>query len=145
MLGTNDPLSSCQPYLELIGMAHAWEDIRRVRETRPLRGVVVAVIDAGIDITLPDLVNHLWRNPRDAYSAYNYNSNDLTDAIGHGTMRAGVTAAETNNGIGIASVAGAVGVKVMVLKAFDVDLGASLFDILRALNFAVANGAEVSP
>ncbi|KAF4660877.1 hypothetical protein FOL47_006926 [Perkinsus chesapeaki] len=145
-LDTNDPLSSCQPSLELIDIASAWEKIKNPDKAKPIKEVVVAVIDSGIDPNHPDLVNQLWRNPKDGSVGYNFinNDNDPTDDNGHGTHCAGVIAAETNNGIGVASVAGALGVKVMALKFLGSYGSGSTADALRALNFAIENGAQVS-
>ncbi|KAF4652438.1 Suppressor of the cold-sensitive snRNP bioproteinsis mutant brr1-1 [Perkinsus chesapeaki] len=144
-LGTYDPLSSCQPNLELIRMNHVWHEVESIRQINPLKEVVVAVIDSGIDTKHPDLVNQLWRNPNDGSVGYNFinNNNDPTDDNGHGTHCAGVIAAETNNGIGVASVTGALG-EVMALKSFGSDGSGNLAETLRALDFALDNGAQIS-
>ncbi len=56
---------------------------------------------------------------------------EIPPAFGHGTMVAGV----------IRLVAPAA--KIMPLRAFDAQGNASLFDIIRAIHFAVENGAQV--
>ena len=85
-------------------------------------GVVVAVIDSGVDISHPDLVNNIWHNPGetcgndvdddnngyvDDCDGWDFVNNDNTpeDLNGHGTHVAGIIGAEANNAIGIAGVA----------------------------------------
>jgi len=85
-------------------------------------GVVVAVIDSGVDIAHPDLVNNIWHNPGetcgnnvdddnngyvDDCDGWDFVNNDNTpeDLNGHGTHVAGIIGAEANNAIGIAGVA----------------------------------------
>ena len=57
--------------------------------------------------------------------------NDIPDAFGHGTMVAGL----------VHLVAPAA--KIMPLRAFDGDGRASVFDVIRAIYYAVDNGATV--
>jgi subtilisin family serine protease len=98
-----------------INATHAW-DI-----TTGSKSVVVAVLDTGLDITHPDLINNVWTNPAEAaangidddrngfaddvhgWNAFDQN-NDLTDEVGHGTHVAGIVGAQGNNGIGVSGV-----------------------------------------
>ncbi|MEQ8762437.1 MAG: S8 family serine peptidase [Planctomycetota bacterium] len=60
---------------------------------------VVAVVDTGVDIDHTDLVNDFaW-----GWDYYSGDSNP-NDSNGHGTHCSGVSAADTNNGVGIAGV-----------------------------------------
>ncbi|KAF4659873.1 hypothetical protein FOZ61_004428 [Perkinsus olseni] len=143
ILGTNDPISSCQSNLEQIRIGEAWRLVKSVTGKR--KRAVLALVDTGVDMTHPDLVNQFWRNPADGSIGFNFvdNNTDVTDKYGHGTVIAGVSGAERNNNIGIAGVAD---VKLMILKVADhdgVDIP-PLSDALRALNFAVTMGASVS-
>jgi subtilisin family serine protease len=119
-------------------------------------GVVVAVIDSGIDIAHPDLATNVWRNPAeqcgngidddnngyvDDCVGWDFANNDNTveDLVGHGTHVAGIIAAEADNGIGVAGVA--YESNVMALKIGD---GApALSAALEALAYAIDNGARV--
>ncbi|KAF4696711.1 hypothetical protein FOZ60_015612 [Perkinsus olseni] len=143
ILGTNDPISSCQSNLEQIRIGEAWRLVKSGTGKR--KKAVLALVDTGVDMTHPDLVNQFWRNPSDGSIGFNFvdNNTDVTDKYGHGTVIAGVAGAERNNNIGIAGVAD---VKLMILKVADhdgVDIP-PLSDALRALNFAVTMGASVS-
>src|SRR5207248_2655146 len=64
---------------------------------------------------------------------------------GHGTHVAGIAAAITDNGVGIAGVAPAA--KIMPLKVFPTSPNAPLVDVLtavpNAIRYAVDNGAKV--
>lgn len=92
--------------------------------------IVVAVLDNGIDLAHPDLVNALWKNTNeipnnnidddnngfiDDYDGWNISSEDDNVNTGnHGTRVAGVIGAEGNNGIGVTGVAWDI--KLMIVK-----------------------------
>lgn len=64
-------------------------------------GVVVAVLDTGVDASHPDLAGRVLPG-----ADFVYNTGDArTDPNGHGTAVAGVIAAVADNGLGIAGVA----------------------------------------
>ncbi len=63
------------------------------------------------------------------------------DEMGHGTNVAGIIAAKTDNGIGIAGIA--PGCRIMTLRAFDARGFGAESDVSRALAYAIANGARV--
>lgn len=128
-------------------------------ETGEGKPVVVAVIDSGLDITHPDLsLDNLWRNEGEIPGnfidddgngyiddTFGWNFIDWNnvpfDNNGHGTFVAGIIAAKSNNGIGIAGIN--QGVIIMPIKATN-DMGHSNnFDIYRAIVYAVDNGASI--
>jgi thermitase len=128
-------------------------------------GTVVAVIDEGIDVRHPDLRNNIWKNPGevpgngvdddgngyvDVVYGYDFANDDASvydpDPVNgrgdeHGTHVAGTIAAEGNNGTGIAGVNWQA--KVMALKFLGPNSGSTL-DAVEAINYAVANGADIS-
>lgn len=84
--------------------------------------VVVALLDTGINADHEDLSEVLWHNPGNIGLSGDYgydfvtNSDRPTDYDGHGTHCAGIIAAQANNGIGVAGVAGNADVQIMMLK-----------------------------
>ena len=87
-LAPNDPLyatQQCGP--QLIQADRAWD-------TAQGAGMVIAVIDTGVDFGHPDLQGQLLAG---GYGFVN-NDGDLPDDHGHGTHVSGISAAVTNNG-----------------------------------------------
>lgn len=136
------------------GRDSAWSDLGA--DPQP---VIVAVIDTGIDWNHRDLSwDRIWHNPGeipdngldddangyvDDVIGWDFfgNSNAPFDRDGHGTFIAGLIAAETDNGIGIAGInPHAV---IMPLKALN-DFGHSRASYLaEALVYAADHGAQV--
>lgn len=98
-------------------------------------GVVVALLDTGVDVGHPDLAANII----DGRNFVDDNDN-VTDVDGHGTMVAGVVAAVANNSIGVVGVAS--NVSIMPLKVIS-ESGGSLIDISLAIRYAADNGANV--
>lgn len=136
-----------------VGAASAWD------VTVGSGGVVVAVIDTGVDYTHPDLAGNMWRNVGeiagngidddgngyvDDVHGWDWanNDNNPMDDNGHGTHVAGIIGAIGNNGIGVAGVAWRV--QIMALKFLNSSGTGQLSNAIRALNYAVAMGARVS-
>lgn len=124
-----------QPDLGLINVPGAWLTTRG-------SGVTVAVLDSGLDASHPDIAG------ASIVAAHNfvsgsavYGSADVTDGAGHGTHVTGTIAARTNNGVGVAGIA--PDVTVMPLKVLDDDGSGSFADLADAVDYAVANGADV--
>jgi len=124
------------------------------------QGIVLAVIDTGIDYTHPDLQDQMWVNPNeipgngidddqngivdDVHGAdFANNDGDPLDDQMHGTHCAGTIAGKGNNGIGVAGVAWQ-GVRLMALKFLSASGGGRTSDAVKALNYAVAMGARVT-
>ncbi|WP_424038474.1 S8 family serine peptidase [Methanoregula sp.] len=105
--------------------------------------VIVAVIDTGVNYTLPDLSPNIWTNPVDGSHGWNYiaGTNNPLDDYGHGTDCAGILGAVGNNGIGIAGVDWHV--QVMALKAFDSSGNGLDSNAIAAIQYADAHGASV--
>lgn len=97
-------------------------------------GVKVAIIDTGIDLNHPDLASKVVAQKIIVTSSIN-------DMFGHGTHVAGIIAANTNNGQGIAGVCPQC--QLIIIKAMD-DNGLGLTsDLATAVIWAADNGAKV--
>ncbi len=114
-------------------------------------GVVVGVIDTGVDYTHPDLAANMWHNPGetpgdgldndlngyidDIYGwDFANNDNDPIDDAGHGTAVSGIIAAVGNNGTGGTGINW--GAQIMALKYLNVvEIGATA-DATAAVNYA---------
>lgn len=104
--------------------------------TRGSKNVKIAVVDSGVDLDHPDLSGRLV----DGYNALNPKA-PPEDDNGHGTHVAGIIAADSNNGKGVAGITWfnpIIPVKVMNAKG----QGGS-FDIAQGLHWAVDHGANV--
>ncbi|OIP96040.1 hypothetical protein AUK40_05345 [Candidatus Wirthbacteria bacterium CG2_30_54_11] len=72
---------------------------------------------------------------------YYNNDNDPVDDDGHGTHVSGIIAAMTDNDIGIAGTCW--NCRIMPLKSLGADDGGYVSDAIRAIHYAVQNGAAV--
>ncbi|WP_329264381.1 S8 family serine peptidase [Streptomyces sp. NBC_01478] len=125
-----DPLRARQYGLELSGLTDAAEAGARAD------GVVVAVIDTGVDLDHPDLAGVLVPG-RDFVDG----DTRPDDENGHGTHVAGVIAAVSGNGIGIAG--GAPGARIMPVRVLGADGTGDPAVIADAVRWAVGHGADV--
>ncbi len=117
------------------------------------------MIDTGIDYTHPDLAANIWTNTAeiqgngkdddgngfvDDVHGYDFanNDGDPMDDNGHGTHVAGTIGAVGNNGIGVAGIDW--NVKLMALKFLDATGSGLISNAIRALDYAVMMGAQVS-
>lgn len=138
----NDPMFDKQFGLTQMHAPEAWSASRG-------EGVTIAVIDSGVDTAHPDLKDKLVGgrdfadgddNPDDDSSARDGSGAPVR---GHGTHVAGITAAVTDNGVGVAGTAPSA--RIMPLKAFTSGGGSILgfTAVPDAIRYAVNNGARV--
>ncbi|NJK69596.1 MAG: S8 family serine peptidase [Microcoleus sp. SU_5_3] len=121
-------------------------------------GIVVAVVDSGVDYTHPDLDGNIWRNAgeiagngidddRNGYiddiRGWDFVSGDNNpmdlDWDGHGTHIAGAIAAERNN-FGITGVA--YNAKIMPVRVLNT-FGGLPNNVAAGIRYAADNGANV--
>ncbi|MEG4491065.1 S8 family serine peptidase [Microcoleus sp. D3_18_C4] len=129
-------------------------------------GIVVAVIDSGVDYNHPDLIGNIWSNVGetgvdaigrnkasngvdddnngfvDDFRGWDFvnNDNDPMDDNNHGTHISGLVAAK-KDGVGITGTAPTA--KIMPLKILDRAGVGKIRDEINAINYAVANGAKI--
>ena len=157
----NDPFLATsgtwgQPYPDLWGLLAI--DAPAAWDTAQGDGIVVAVVDTGVDYNHPDLAANIWTNANeidgnffdddgngfvDDVRGWNFvfNNNDPRDDNGHGTHVAGTIAALGNNGIGVIGVAWHS--HVMAVKGLDDNGFGFDFSLAPAIIYAASNGADV--
>ncbi len=126
----NDPYLGSEWHLAKIGAPAAWDAVQGA-------GVTIAVIDTGVNGSHPDLAARLVPG----WNFYD-NTADTADVNGHGTAVAGTAAASTDNGIGVASVAGRA--RLMPVRVADSTGTAYISTIAQAITWAADNGARVA-
>lgn len=100
-------------------------------------GVVIAIIDSGVNVGHPDLRQVAGWD----YGDNDSNPEDNSASAGHGTACAGVAASIQNNGLGAAGIAG--GASIMPLKVAN-SAGSMFFSsIINAIYHAADNGADI--
>ncbi|MDZ7344234.1 MAG: S8 family serine peptidase [candidate division KSB1 bacterium] len=128
----NDPLWTDQWALQKIQMPKAWD------VTKPNSTILIGIMDTGLDYIHVDLVDNIWTNPNEiagngvdddgngyiddirGWDFVDGDNNPQEGALTHGTRVAGVIAARTYNGVGLAGIAGGwqsqVGVRLIGLR-----------------------------
>ncbi len=107
------------------------------------KGVLVAIIDSGVNYEHPDLADHLWEGgsefPKHGYNFADDN-NDPMDERGHGTHCAGTICGDGSNGTqtGVAPDA-----TLMCIRIMDGNGDTDAETIIAGMEFAVEHGADV--
>jgi subtilisin family serine protease len=132
---TYDPYYSEQWALAALNAPEAW-----LRSTG--RGVKVGVVDTGVDLAHVDLVGKVVASVSCVGAGEaNPCAGSAQDDEGHGTHVAGIIAADTLNGVGVAGVA--PGAVLIVAKALDANGSGSLGDVNAAIRWVVDHGAQI--
>jgi subtilisin family serine protease len=122
------------------------------------RGVVVAILDSGVDYNHQDLRPNMWVNPGEIAGngldddgngyvddVFGINaiegSGDPMDDDGHGTHVAGIVGAAGNNSIGLAGVCW--NCSLMAIKFLDEEGDGYLSDELEGIEYAINHGADI--
>ncbi len=143
----NDPSFYAQWSLENSGQTGGapGADVSAVSawDTADGEGVIVAVIDSGVDYTHPDLAPNMHRDGSGAVIGWDFYNNDAdaSDDEYHGTWCAGVIAAASNDGVGIAGVAPRA--RIMPLKFINPDGLGSTSNAIKCIDWAIQRGARV--
>ena len=138
---TNDPLRTQQWGLDQVRAEQAWP-------TSTGAGAVVAVVDTGVDFAHPDLGANLLQGATftgcqgtSPCGNGDYRGPDgQNNADEHGTHVAGIVAAVTDNGIGVAGTA--PDAKILPVKVLE-DGSGSFGEIADGIRWSADNGADV--
>ncbi len=107
------------------------------------KGVIVAVLDTGVNIEHEDLKDHLWDGGEE-YPNHGFNTMDnnhnVGDKDGHGTHVAGIICGDGSSGTqtGVAPDA-----TLMCIKVLGDNGEGSLDAIISGIEFSVENGADI--
>jgi subtilisin family serine protease len=121
-------------------------------------GVVVAILDSGVQLDHPDLAANLWTNPGEiAGNGVDDDRNGIVDDLhganmldasgnggdddGHGTHVAGIVAAAAGNGIGGSGLAPKA--RIMSVKVLDSVGQCNALLLSRGIRYAVDAGARI--
>jgi subtilisin family serine protease len=121
-------------------------------------GVLIAVIDSGVDYTHEDLAANIWTNPGeiegngidddsngfvDDVRGWDFvnNDNDPFDDFGHGTHVSGTIGAVGNNGIGISGVDW--NVKIIPIKFINSNNAGTLSAALNSIVYATLMNVSI--
>ncbi|MGH9037068.1 MAG: S8 family peptidase, partial [Acidimicrobiia bacterium] len=130
MLASAEPLRPSQWNLDMVPFEASWP-------TTDGRGVVVAVVDSGVDAAHEDLTGAVlagWDTTTDTPGG-------TTDRQGHGTHVAGIIAARVGNGAGMAGTA--PGVRILPVRVLGDNGTGALSDVIEGIDWAVDHGADV--
>ena len=123
--------------------------------------IIIGITDDGFDLGHQDLQSGIWVNPGEIagngldddgngyvddingwdFITGNNNPNPNSSSNDHGTHVAGIAAARTNNGLGVAGTAG--NATVMPLQFYDLSLGWNAAEINEAFTYGADNGARI--
>ena len=104
-------------------------------------GIIVAVIDTGVNADHVDLKDHLWSDSQGRHGKNTLDDNyDITDRDGHGTHCAGTVCGDGTSG----TITGmAPDAKLMAVKALGDEGEGTVESLIAGVEYAVANGADV--
>lgn len=132
--GPGDPYASQQWGLTRIEADKAW----------PLAtgaGVTIAVVDSGVDLGHPDLAEKIVSYPDADFVDGKADTDGPQDKSGHGTHVAGIAAAVTNNGVGVAGVAPAA--SILPVRVLDERGRGTTGRVAAGVRYAADKGARV--
>jgi subtilisin family serine protease len=121
-------------------------------------GVLVAVLDTGVQVSHPDLAGSVWTNPGEIPAngrdddangivddVHGANMFDMTanvdDDNGHGTHVAGIIAARHGNAIGGSGLA--PDATILPVKVLDSQMAGTTDTLARGIRYAVDEGARI--
>ena len=131
------------PHVALSSSSEEWHhellDTKRAWDVTKGAGIIVAVIDTGIDVYHPAFTGRIMANSYNSYSNQ-VGLQYVQDNYGHGTHVSGIVAASSPSASGIAPEAIILAIKANIPENPGY---LEMASTLRGINYAVANGARV--
>ncbi len=158
----NDPdFQNIQSYLMQVRAIQAWDLIKSAPN------VVIGIVDSGSDLDHPDLAPNIYVNTKDPVNGIDDDNNgyvddyrgiDLVgtsgnnimvdndpnvknDTTDHGVHVSGLASAVSDNGVGVASIAGKA--KLLIVKVAADDDGSTIYQGYDGIKYAADNGAQI--
>ena len=125
------------PNLTQVNAPQVWE------QGNEGQGVVVAVIDSGVNYNHVDIAGHLWDGgeefPHHGYDFANMDDDPMDD-LGHGTHCAGIVCGDGTAGLRTGAAPKAT---LMCIKSSDEEGHATLVNMVWGMEWAVEHGCDV--
>jgi thermitase len=121
---------------------------------QPTTAIELGVLDSGVFSAHPDLANKIAHDASGnvGFNGFSDQVNDIADHFGHGTAVTGIAAAQIDNGLGIAGIAGWNGqigssdssfTKVVPVKVLDDSGSGTLASLVDGIVWAADHGLSV--
>lgn len=151
----NDPLLTEQWGLNVVNVKDVWK-----KDVFGKNQIKVCLIDTGIDVRHPDLLDNLWNNPDeipgngldddengviDDVHGVSFESgtarNDIQDLNGHGTFVGGVIGATANNGMGISGISQLV--KLVTCKYLNSQGLGDISNGIKCIDYCLSKNVDI--
>ena len=104
------------------------------------KGVIVAVLDSGVNTEHADLKDHLWNgNAQHGYNVVSPGQKPIDDRS-HGTHCAGIVCGDGTSG---KTTGAAPEATLMSIKLYDANSGLTIQRLTSGIEFAIENGADI--
>jgi thermitase len=128
----NDPAFALQWNLKMIGAPSAWQKAAGA-------GTTIAIVDSGVDLRHDDLKSKVLGHVDCIGHPCAEGDTAGQDDNGHGTHVAGIAAASTDNGVGVAGTA--PDASILAVKVLDSTGSGSAEDVANGIKYAADHGA----
>lgn len=143
----NDQYKQSQDHLGFIRRDQACNASERNNQ----KPVIVAVVDSGVDVDHPDLVDMFYKDRNGRIiganfvgsGAYMAPDDNWDDKSGHGTHVAGLIGAMANNTKGVVGVGSCANIKIMPIRVLNDEGRGTSIEIERGVKWAADNGAHI--
>lgn len=111
------------------------------------KGVLISVLDTGVDSTNEDIQGQLWKDKFGNFGRHFYEegneSYDTRDFLGHGTKISGIIGSGVNNGMGINGLASGSKIITVKLSGNNLYSGFRKSDLCKAFDYAIQQNTQI--